>query len=409
MCEKEVNLMEQTVSIKVKLLTGQQPDFDALTNRFTEVCNYISVWIFNHDFELNQSEINKRIYYDIRKRFSFKSQLTQSAIRCVVGKYKTIQTQLKKKPFRYYDKKTKKAYKVKRDLHWLQKQISFVQPQADLQRNRDWSVVDGQLSINTLQDRVKVDYICKGFDKYLNNGWKLGIGKLLKRNNQWYFYISATKDMPDYQLDQTRHVVGIDRGLRFLVTCYNEKGQTLFCSGDSVMHKRRHYKNLRAELQRRKTPSARRRLKKIGHKENRWMSDLNHCLSKTLLKRYGKDTLFVLEDLEDVTFNTTKKRKKENRYEHNSWAFYQLEQDLTYKAHLNGCEVVKVSAAYTSQRCVKCGRINKDNRNHSKHLYICDRCGYKSNDDRIAAMNIQQLGTWYVSGNKTPKFQKLGN
>lgn len=148
------------------------------------------------------------------------------------------------------------------------------------------------------------------------------------------------------------------------------------------MHKRRHYKNLRAELQRRKTSSARRRLKKIGHKENRWMSDLNHCLSKTLLNRYGKDTLFVLEDLEDVTFNTTKKRKKENRYEHNSWAFYQLEQDLTYKAHLNGCEVVKVSATYTSQRCVKCGRINKDNRNHNKHLYICDRCGYKSNDSK---------------------------
>ena len=401
--------MEQTVSIKVKLLIEQQPDFDTLTKRFTEVCNYISVWIFNHDFELNQSEINKQIYYDIRKRFDFKSQLTQSAIRCVVSKYKTTQTQLKKKPFRYYDKKAKKAYKVKRDLYWLQKPINFVQPQADLQRNRDWSVVDGQLSINTLRDRVKVDYICKGFDKYLNNGWKLGIGKLLKRNNQWYFYISATKEVPDYQLDQTRHVVGIDRGLRFLVTCYNEKGQTLFCSGKSVMHKRRHYKNLRAELQRRKTSSARRRLKKIGHKENRWMSDLNHCLSKTLLKRYGKDTLFVLEDLEDVTFNTTKKRKKENHYKHNSWAFYQLEQDLTYKAHLNGCEVVKVSAAYTSQRCIKCGRINKDNRNHNKHLYICDRCGYKSNDDRIAAMNIQQLGTWYVSGNKTPKFVKLGN
>lgn len=401
--------MKQTITFKAKLLIGEQPAFDKLTIRFTEVCNFVSKWIFNHDFPLNTADIQEQIYYTIRNKFKIKSQLTISVIRCVVGKYKTVQTQLKKKSFRYYDKKAKKAYKVKRDLHWLQKPINFVEPQADLQRNRDWSVVDGQLSINTLQDRVKVDYICKGFGKYLNDGWKLGVGKLLKRNDQWYFYISATKEVPDYQIDQTRHVIGIDRGLRFLVTCYNEKGQTLFCSGKSVMHKRRHYKNLRAELQRHKTPSARRRLKKIGYKENRWMSDLNHCLSKTLLKRYGKNTLFVLEDLEGVTFNTTKKRKKKNRYEHNSWAFYQLEQDLTYKAHLNDCEVVKVSAAYTSQRCVKCGRINKDNRDHNKHLYICDRCGYKSNDDRIASMNIQQLGTWYVSGNKTPKFQKLGN
>ena len=46
---------------------------------------------------------------------------------------------------------------------------------------------------------------------------------------------------------------------------------------------------------------------------------------------------------------------------------------------------------YTSQRCPKCGRINKDNRDHDLHLYHCDCCGYSSNDDRIAAINIQYL------------------
>ena len=136
------------------------------------------------------------------------------------------------------------------------------------------------------------------------------------------------------------------------------------------------------------------------------MTVVNHQLSKTLVNHYGKNTLFVLEDLTDVTFNTTKNRKQENRYEHNSWAFYQLEQDLIYKANLNHSQVVEVSASYTSQRCIKCGRINKDNRNHDLHLYICDRCGYKSNDDRLAAMNIQLLGTMLISGNSNPKFTK---
>ena len=84
--------------------------------------------------------------------------------------------------------------------------------------------------------------------------------------------------------------------------------------------------------------------------------------------------------------------------------FYQLEQDLTYKAHLNNSQVIEVDAHYTSQRCPKCGRINKDNRNHDLHLYHCDRCGYSSNDDRIAAINIQYLGTEYMSGNDHPKF-----
>ena len=104
------------------------------------------------------------------------------------------------------------------------------------------------------------------------------------------------------------------------------------------------------------------------------------------------------------TFETTKNRKKENRYEHNSWAFYQLEQDLTYKANLNQSYVCEISPEYTSQRCPKCGRINKTNRNHDLHLYQCDRCGYKSNDDRIAGMNIQFLGTEIISGITNPKF-----
>ena len=83
---------------------------------------------------------------------------------------------------------------------------------------------------------------------------------------------------------------------------------------------------------------------------------------------------------------------------------YQLEQFLTYKAHEAGSEVIKVSAGYTSQRCPKCGRIHKENRNHKTHEYICDSCGYRSNDDRVGAMNIYTLGTMYVSGDTNPRF-----
>ena len=230
------------------------------------------------------------------------------------------------------------------------------------------------------------------------------MAKLLQYGKNWYFYISASKELPDYDKNQTQHVVGIDRGLRFLTTCYDEKGKTLFTSGKQILRTRRKYKELRRQLQSKNTKSAKRRLRKIDQRENRWMNDVNHCLSKALVNYYGQNSLFVLEDLKNVTFNTTKHRKKENRYEHNSWAFYQLEQDLIYKARLNNSSVIKVDAHYTSQRCPKCGRINKSNRNHDLHLYICDRCNYKSNDDRIAAMNIQYLGTQYISGQEQAKF-----
>lgn len=134
------------------------------------------------------------------------------------------------------------------------------------------------------------------------------------------------------------------------------------------------------------------------------MSDVNHHLSKTLVQTYGKQTLFVLEDLTGVTFDTVHSRKKEHRYEHHSWSFYDLEQKLRYKAHLNESEVVLVDAHYTSQRCPKCGTIDKSSRDKGLHQYTCSNYGYSSNDDRVGAMNIYELGKWYVSGVEKPAF-----
>ena len=35
------------------------------------------------------------------------------------------------------------------------------------------------------------------------------------------------------------------------------------------------------------------------------MSDVNHRMSKTLVEKYGKNTLFVLEDLTGVSFEAS--------------------------------------------------------------------------------------------------------
>ena len=136
------------------------------------------------------------------------------------------------------------------------------------------------------------------------------------------------------------------------------------------------------------------------------MTDVNHQLSKTLVNRYGGDTLFVLEDLKNVSFDSDNlnSRTKSQRRELRSWSFYQFEQMLSYKAQEAGLMVIKVAPDYTSQRCPKCGRVHKENRNHSTHEYVCDCCGYRSNDDRIGAMNIQFLWALYVSGGPNPRF-----
>ena len=408
--------MDQSVVIKAQLRNIDDETAQAFSNtmcKYRDACNFISQYIFEHAFELKQSKLNKALYHDLRDKFELKSQMAQSAIKTVIARYKTVKTQLFQHPFRYdTGKKDGKGRgiwaQIYRDLTWLWQPINFKRPQLDLQRGRDWSYLSAtnQLSLNTLNGRRKVDFVCKGFDQYLDQTkWKFGSLKMLQLRGKWYIHLSATTAIPEFEAEQAVHVVGIDRGLRFLAACYDEKGKSILFSGQKILRKRRKYKKLRAELQAKGTKSAKRRLKKIGQRENRWMSDVNHRLTKTLVDHYGSNTIYALEDLTDVRF-ATEKSPKDQRYEIVSWAFYQFEQFLTYKANLNSSAAVKVPAKYTSQRCPKCGRIHKDNRDHELHLYTCDKCGYKSNDDRLAAMNIQFLGTLYRSGEEAPQFNK---
>ena len=190
-------------------------------------------------------------------------------------------------------------------------------------------------------------------------------------------------------------MVGIDRGINFLAVSYDSKGKSTFFDGGKIKHKRAHYKELRKELQKKQTPSSRRRLKKIGSRENRWMNDVNHCVSKALVTNNPSKTLFVLEDLSNVRQATEKVRRKD-RYISVSWSFYDLEQKLKYKAQMNGGLVVNVNPRYTSQRCPKCGHIERSNRDKKHHIFCCKNCSYRSNDDRIGAMNLYLLGLEYI-------------
>ena len=383
-----------------------------LTVKYSCACNYVSEYVFDHGFILNFMELQKALYNDVRRECGLKSQFTISSLKTVTARYKTIRTQLAKKPYKYQNGNGDWQF-IRRTLEWLTKPVSFRRPQADLVRGRDYSFVNGAsgeklLSLNTLGGRIKVTFdIPDCFGEYFDGSWSFGTGKIVSLLGEWYFHIPVTKTT-DEELtpDNVKHVVGLDRGLRFIVTGYDEGGNTTFISGKDVMAKRDRFQKVRDELQAKGTKSAKRALKRISGRENRWISDVNHQISKTLVDRYGSGTLFAVEDLADVSFseenlsNRTKKQRKDLR----TWSFYQLEQFLTYKAEAVGSEVLEVKPDYTSQRCPKCGRILKANRHHEIHEYICDCCGYRSNDDRVGAMNIQLLGTMYLSGDMHPRF-----
>ncbi len=400
--------LTKTIKLRIHVTPEQEVLFRQMTEQYRQACNFVSQYIFDNQFDLTYQSLNKKLYSSLRGLFGLKSQLAQSSIKTTIARYKTVKQQLFRKPYRYKDENGN-WQRIPKDLEWLWKPVFFRRPQTDLVRNRDYSFVDdGQtLSINTLGKRTKCTFESEHFAGYLDGSYQLGTAKLVELKGRWYLHIPVTKAVEDFQKENVRHVVGIDRGLRFLAVSYDEQGKTEFVSGKKIATKRHKFKEVRKQLQSKGTKSAKRKLKAISGRENRWMSDVNHQLSKTLVQKYGKDTLFVLEDLAGVSFEESNlSRTAKQNYDLRSWSFYQLEQFLTYKAHENRSEVLKVSAKYTSQRCPKCGTIRKANRDHHKHLYSC-QCGYKSNDDRIGAMNIQLLGTMWISGDPHPHYERV--
>ncbi|WP_304244501.1 transposase [Phascolarctobacterium succinatutens] len=400
--------LTKTIKLRIYVTPEQEMLFRQMTEQYRQACNFVSQYIFDNQFNMAYQSLNKKLYSDLRKLFGLKSQLAQSSIKTAISRYKTIKQQLFQNPYRYKDENGN-WQRITKTLEWLWKPVLFRRPQADLVRNRDYSFVDDEqvLSINTLGKRTKCTFEGEHFSEYLDGSYDLGTAKLVELKGLWYLHIPVTKIVEDFQNEHVRHVVGIDRGLRFLTVSYDEQGKTEFVSGRKIATKRHKFQEVRKQLQSKGTKAAKRRLKAISGRENRWMSDMNHQISKTLVQKYGKDTLFVLEDLTGVSFEENKLSQNAKRnYDLRSWAFYQLEQFLTYKAHENRSEVLKVSARYTSQRCPKCGTIHKGSRDHHKHLYSC-QCGYKSNDDRIGAMNIQLLGTMWISGDNNPRYERI--
>ena len=339
---------------------------------YSDACTFVSWYIYSTK-DLKQVSVQKHTYHELRKRFGLPSQMACNVVRTVIGSYKTNQTNGKDWTFCKYNA-----------------------PQMTLSWNRDYSLNKDKFSVGTLKGRIRCDYDIKGMEHYFDKSvYSFGTAKVVYKHGRFFLHISVKTDLPKLSDSDVTNVVGHDRGIRFLVTSYDSKGKTTFYSGNVVKQKRAHYKALRKRLQQVGTPSSRRRLKAIGQRENRWMQDVNHCISKALARKSPKGTLHVLEDLSGIR-SATEAVKVRDRYLMVSWPYYDLEQKLMYKALEHGQKVIKVNPRYTSQTCPKCGHIEAGNRNKAKHIFCCKNCGYTSNDDRIGAMNLYRMGIEYL-------------
>lgn len=244
---------------------------------------------------------------------------------------------------------------------------------------RLFSLRGEQLTLSSINGRIKTIVQFPEWCKEVVKKGKVQGIQLCWDKKKKQFNASIVFSLFDIKPKSDGTVIGLDRGLINLVT--SSEGEIF--GGKSVRKNQRKFLYLRKKLSTKGTHSAKRLLRKISGKEQRFSREINHIIAKELSERSEVKT-YVIEDLSGIR-NKSRGRKMNKIL--SSWAFKQFESFLTYKCTAKGISVEKVDARYTSQRCSCCGTIRKENRLRGR--YSCNRCSFTKHADINAAINIR--------------------
>lgn len=343
------------IILQIKLLPNQEQRQALMSTmlRFNTICNTISDVAFRNR-EFRKYNLQKLCYQDFRIKYpDFSSQLTLRAIDVVCQSYKIgqkNQTFIKETSAVVYDERCL-TYKS-----------------------------DSIVSIWTTEGRINIPI--QVWDKERFTFTKGQSDLVLKNGN---FYLLSTCEIPDIETIKPESWLGVDLGIVKIAT--DSTGKQF--SGSLIELKRQKYHNHRHQLQKRNTRNSRRRLHKVGKKESRFRSDVNHQIAKQLVqKAKGTCSGIGLEELTYIRDRVTV--RKSQRAKHSGWAFAQLRQFITYKAALSGIPVQVIPAAYTSRTCSMCFHCSKENRK-TQSQFCCITCGHSENADVNAAKNIARI------------------
>jgi len=245
------------------------------------------------------------------------------------------------------------------------------------------------ISFSSIQGRQRIGFNENPYyAQYTNVTHKVCSADLCWSKKSHCFFFHVVLEFPDVPVQSPSKVLGVDLGLNNLAVSSDGK----FYLKHHVRDRVSRFRGLKSRLQSKGTPSAKRHLKSAAGKEHRFRRDVNHCVTKQIVGhvvRQGFDTI-AIEDLDGIR-DRKKELSKSFRARLHSWPFEQFREFLTYKALSVGVGVREVSPRYTSQRCSRCGHVDKSQRDGN--LFRCLKCGYREHADLNAAFNISKSGT----------------
>lgn len=211
-----------------------------------------------------------------------------------------------------------------------------------------------------------------------------GDARLFKRGEDWFVMLPLKMPTaPTVRDGNGETVIGVDLGIVRLATAKHPNG-VFIANGKAIRHTRESYASLRGRYQRHRRLD---RVRAMKGKERRWMTDLNHKVSRQLVDLAAQypNPVLALEKLDGIR-DRIQGSKRFNRMAA-SWAFRQLADFVLYKARRAGVRVVFVDPRKTSRACPRCGHATRANRT-TQADFRCVGCGYRGNADVVASINI---------------------
>ncbi|MGW5488211.1 RNA-guided endonuclease InsQ/TnpB family protein [Streptosporangium sandarakinum] len=231
-------------------------------------------------------------------------------------------------------------------------------------------------------------------------GGELRNATVLKDGGRWFVSFCVEDGLAETAANG-KPAVGVDRGVKIAMAASDGwmRNREFVTSGEAARLKR-----LQQKLARQRKGSNRRAVtrEKIGKLNARIRDRRTDFLAWTANRLTCNHGMVVMEDLrvramtagakgtvEAPGKNVRQKAGLNRAILAKGWGG--LLTALEHKARYHGSRIVRVSAAYTSQRCSACGTVDAKSR-ESQAVFACTSCTYTDNADVNAAKNILAAG-----------------
>ena len=350
---------------------------------FNDTVNYINnIGIPNAIKDNNQDKID---YYNIIlktiNKFGFDRlyKLALSKKERILSKYKDKPVEFKSLTFRG------QTSEIKTIIDYSHNKNSIISAFATINIGTN-GLTDIPVKISNKYHGNLSDYI-KNPDKRTHYMYTMKVNECNKS-----ITIILSKDGVSEYPDQITNSVGIDVNLKHNLLCLS--------NGDSYDYDRKLVKKYLHELNKVDNLKEQNKEYKVGKRRQNKLDIYKRCIKHSTyrlivdickdLQSKGVDSI-VLENL-DNSFKRSNSKNKETDEKYTRLSHIlnigSIKDEFKHIAKNYGICVSFVQAEYTSQMCPICGSIHEENR-PEQEIFECIECGYKSNADINAAINIK--------------------